>query len=79
MTDKIQVRENASEPASSDDVTLAGFTSKDLTELGQTAWAKKKKEMHEQDVPTTKVVDDKLYYEHPDGTLEFVKELSEHT
>ena len=75
-TDKTQLQESANRSGSSHEMTLADFTSKELTELGQTAWAKKKAHMHEQGVPTTKVVNNKLYYEHPDGTLEFVKELS---
>lgn len=57
-------------------LSLTDFSSDELTQIGQQAWAKKKKEMHATGIPTTKVIGDKLYYEYPDGHLEFLETLS---
>ena len=58
-------------------LSLADFSADELTRIGHQAWAKKKKEMHAKGIPTTKVIDDNLYYEYPDGHLESLKSLSE--
>ena len=55
--------------------SVSDLSLSDIKALGQAAWAQQKQTMYAKGIPTSKVIENKLYHEFPDGHLELVQEL----
>lgn len=61
--------------SSAPSTSISDLSLSDMKALGQAAWAQQKQAMHADGMPTSKVIEDKLYHEFPDGHLELIQEL----